>query len=415
MGLRSCLTRLWHWFWSAPPAAAPRLRPLLEQLETREVPAVNANQAYLATLYQGFLERPIDAAGISYWSSVLASTGGNRTAVAADILKSQEYHGRELQLAYGALLARPIDPEGLRFWGNVLESGGTYEQVKAGILSSQELFTRLGGTFNNFLNAVFQSQLGSLPTAIDLATYATLYNQTGSRAAVVQQILNSATAHQVLLNGVYQEILSRPLDPLGATYWGNILRGGTIDTVLAGVVGSPEYFTQLTNFLNSGSEANVTDINQAANDFLTAGAKFSAQLPGLEQLDRFIATDNSIRTALTTASAALPSVVIPTAVSAAFGTTTGPTSTVSSSPSTPSLLTSTTVPLTAGSSSSITGTNENFLTTAGAGTVTGTGSSPFAGGTPSITGTTQNFFTSGGAGMVTGMGTTLDSGFGTFF
>src|SRR5262249_27717402 len=140
MGLRSCLKRLRRWFRSAPRAAAPRRRPLLEQLETRDVPAVSFNQTYLAALYQGFLDRPIDPAGLSFWQGVLNTTGGNRTAVAADVLQSQEYRGRELQLEYLSLLGRPLDNAGLQFWGNILETGGTIEQVKAGIFGSQEYF-----------------------------------------------------------------------------------------------------------------------------------------------------------------------------------------------------------------------------------------------------------------------------------
>jgi hypothetical protein len=321
MGLRSCLTRLRRWFRSAPIAVAPRLRPLLEQLEARDVPAVALSQAYLASLYQGFLDRPLDTAGLTFWGGVLSSTGGDRTAVAADILQSQEFRGRELQLVYPALLGRPLDNAGLQFWGHLLETGGTYEQVKAGIFGSQEYFNRVGDTFTGFLNGVFQSQLGRAPTTAEVGTYTQLFGQTGGdRTAVAQQILNSDAARQVALGGVYQELLTRPLDPAGASFWVNAIRGGTIATALAGVVGSDEFFREMTNFVTTGTEINVTDVNQAVNDFLNAGAKFEFQPPGVVQLDRLTATNGAIRTTPVT-SAALPPAVASTAISAAAGTT----------------------------------------------------------------------------------------------
>jgi hypothetical protein len=422
MGLRSCLTRLWRWFRSAPGAAAPRRRPLLEQLEVRDVPAVALSQAYLAVLYQGFLDRPIDPAGLSFWGGVLNSTGVDRAAVAADILQSQEFRGRELQLVYPALLGRQLDTAGLQFWGNVLETGGTYEQVKAGIFGSQEYFNRVGNTFTGFLNGVFQSQLGRAPTPAEVATYTGLFGQTSSRTAVAQQILDSDAAHQVALNGVYQEILTRPLDPAGANFWVNALRGGTIDTALAGVVGSDEFFRQMTNFVTTGTEANVTDVNLAINDFLNAGLKFEFQPPGVEQLDRLTATNGAIRTT------PVPAAALATVISAAASTTTPVASTATP---TISLLTGTGAPLSAGGIGSVTGTATNIstvagagavigttgtvATSAGAGTVTGTSVPLSAGGIGSVTGTTTNFSTAAGAGMVTGTGMSFNSGFSTFF
>jgi hypothetical protein len=433
MGLRSCLTRLRRWFRSARPAAAPRRLLLLEQLEVRDVPAVGLSQAYLAVLYQGFLARPIDPVGLTFWGGVLNNTGGDRTAVAADILQSQEFRGRELQLVYPALLGRPLDTPGLQFWGKVLETGGTYEQVKAGIFGSQEYFNRVGDTFPNFLNGVFQSQLGRAPTVAEVATYTTLFGQTGGdRTAVAQQILNSDAAHQVALNGVYQEILTRPLDPTGSTFWVNAIRGGTIDTALAGVVGSDEFFREMTNFVNTGTEANVTDVNQAVNDFLNAGAKFEGQPPGVEQLDRLSASNSAIRTspvasvALATAISAAASTITPT-----VGTTAAPASTLMPINTTVPLLTGTGASLSEGGIGSVTGTATNISTVAGAGAVTGT-TAPVAtsagagaltgasvslseGGIGSVTGTSTNFSTGAGAGTVTGTGMTFNSGFSTFF
>jgi hypothetical protein len=369
-----------RWFRSTPPAAATRLRPLLEQLEAREVPAADLNQTYLATLYQGFLGHPIDAKGLSYWGGVLNSVHGDRTAVAADILRSQEYHGRELQLFYPALLNRALDNASLQYWGNViLETGGTIEQVKAGIFGSAEYYSRVGNDFTNLLKGVFQSQLGRPPTEDEQATYKHMFGQNkGDRTAVVQQILNSDDAHAAALNSVYWLILGRPLDSAGASFWVSALRGGTIDTAMAGVVGSDEFFDQLAGTVTNDTERAVADINQAAKDFLNVGGKFAAQMPGVEQLDRFLVTNGSMRTAPPVV-VTLPPTVPPITVSTGpDSTTTVPRSTTLPRPSPvlPATGTDSTQPgVDNGSSGGATQTN--YATTYGGGNLPGTGT-PFS-------------------------------------
>jgi hypothetical protein len=374
MSLHSCLTRLRCWFRSAPPAATTRLRPRLEQLEARDVPAADLNQTYLATLYQGFLGRPLDPTGLSYWGGVLNSTHGDRTAVAADILRSQEYYGRELQLVYPALLGRALDNLGLQYWGNgILETGGTYEQVKAGIFGSQEYYNRVGNDFTNVLTGVFQSQLGRPPTEDEEATYKHMLGQNGGdRTAVVQQILNSDDAHAAALNSVYQLILSRPLDPAGASFWVGALRGGTIDTALAGVVGSDEFFGQLAGTVTSGTARDVTDINEAASDFLNAAGKFAAQMPGVEQLDRFLVTNAAMHTAPPVVLTRPPTV--PSSVSTGPDSTTTLPSTITlprPSPVTPATGTDSTQPGYDNGSSA--GTQTNYATTYGGGALQNNG------------------------------------------
>jgi hypothetical protein len=376
MSLRSCLMCLRRWFRSAPPAAATRLRPRLEQLEARDVPAVDLNQTYLATLYQGFLGHPIDPTGLSYWGGVLNSVHGDRTAVAADILRSQEYHGRELQLFYPALLNRALDNASLQYWGNViLETGGTVEQVKAGIFGSAEYYNRVGNDFTNVLTGVFQSQLGRPPTEDEQATYKHMLSQNkGDRTAVVQQILNSDDAHAAALNSVYWLILGRPLDSAGGSFWVNALRGGTIDTAIAGVVGSDEFFGQLAGTVTNGTEDGVTDINQAAKDFLDVGGKFAAQMPGVDQLDRFLVTNGSMRTAPPVVVTLPPTVPPITVTTGPDSTTTVPRSTTLPRPSPvlPATGTDSTQPgVDNGSSAGITQTN--YATTYGGGNLPGTG------------------------------------------
>jgi hypothetical protein len=82
---------------------------VVEQLENRALPSVAANQAFLATLYQGELGRNIEAGGLTSWNNVLNQTA-SRIQVAGAILNSEEFFSRELAMDYNALPGRSPDP-----------------------------------------------------------------------------------------------------------------------------------------------------------------------------------------------------------------------------------------------------------------------------------------------------------------
>jgi hypothetical protein len=383
MGLRSFLSRLRKWFRSAP-TPAPRRAPLrLEALEGRDVPAVSINDTYLAGLYQGFLGRVIDTNGLVFWRQQLATTG-SRVTVADQIVHSQEHRGRELQLLYGIYLQRSLDNAGLRFWGNILETGGTYEQVKAGILGSQEFFLDKGNTFTNWLTAVYQSQLGRSPSPADVAFWGSRFNSLASLQTIASEILASHEFHIVEMNAIYPLILGRPLDTAGASFWGNVLDSGvSIDDVAANVVGSPEFFHDLTVFLGNN---NFDDINLAANGFFNNFGLFNRVLPGVEQFNRFIPSDPSIRTAALNRLGpvtVLPAHVTPTNTTVAPSTAgaspalfTSPFATAANSATVFGGINGLLIGLNSGT---ITGANSGLLTGTNSGTLTGMNSTAVTG------------------------------------
>ncbi len=387
MGLRSLLSRLRKWFRSAPPPAPRRSRPRLEALEVRDVPTVAVTQAYLAGLYQGFLGRAIDTNGLTFWNQVLATTG-SRVSVAEGIVHSQEYHGRELQLLYGTYLHRQLDPTGLAFWGNVLETGGTYEQVKAGILGSQEYFNDQGGIFTNWLTAVYTSQLGRSPSPADTAFWNSQFTSAASLPAITSQILASHEFHTAEMNAVYPLILGRPLDSAGFNFWVPVLDSGvSVDDVAANVVGSQEFFNNLIQYTGAN---NFSDINQAANGFFTQLGLFNRVLPAVEQLNRFIPTDPTIRTS-------------PATTAITVGPFSAPLTVGNASPTT---LTSNVGAITGAGSATITGAGTGTFTGAGIGAITGAGSGAVTGGgAGAITTGGSNTITGGGAGALTGTNT----------
>jgi hypothetical protein len=95
------------------------------------------NDGFLDLLYQDTLNRPVDAAGRTYFDGLLSS-GISRTQVATLIFASPEYQQDLVQVFYQRYLHRPADPGGLALFTGALAGGATDQQVVAAIMASEE-------------------------------------------------------------------------------------------------------------------------------------------------------------------------------------------------------------------------------------------------------------------------------------
>jgi hypothetical protein len=69
---------------------------------------------------------------------------------------------------YRRYLNREPDPGGLATWTNALRSGNSSEMTLASILSSDEYFSKGGGTPEGFIRTLFADVAGRQPTAVEL-------------------------------------------------------------------------------------------------------------------------------------------------------------------------------------------------------------------------------------------------------
>jgi len=244
--------------------------PSLEALESRDVPTIFANQVFAAALTQGLLGRAPTTAEVSTLSGAL-NGGTTPTQVASAIIATPEYQAREVGALYQIALNRPVDMAGLNYWGGLLESGASLNQVKAGILSSDEAFRQAGGTPNAFLSRLYNEVLGRSVDDAGQAIFgqAAASGQAG-RQDVAQVVLNSPEAQRVQVGNIYREVLGRPADTLGMNIWTGVLQAGATDAdVLAGILGSPEFFASVQNASLGGFDA-----LQTASTFLTSNNLF---------------------------------------------------------------------------------------------------------------------------------------------
>jgi hypothetical protein len=278
------VARLRHW-WNKPNQVNQRRRGVLldlETLETRTVPSnlpaglapPPDNQVFLATVYQGELRRPIDDAGLLFWENQLNQNLGRAQVVGA-ILNSNEYFSRLVSTDFSALLGRAPDAAGLAYWVSEMDQGATPQAVKANILGSDEFFARFGGESQSFLNALYAEELGRAVDSVGQQTWTPWTGDAGGRTLIAQAVEASPEATQLVVATIYQDTLGHIPDAAGSTYWASPLQQGqSQSTVLAGILGSDEFFGRLQTYT---AQLDTADPNVAAAEFINAAQLFKSR------------------------------------------------------------------------------------------------------------------------------------------
>jgi hypothetical protein len=262
----------------------------VESLEERNLLSVSANAVFVSSLYQGLLGRPPDAAGLADWEHQLQS-GVSRAEVALQIERSDEAIGRAIQIYYQDFLGRTADIGGLNLWVNLVRRGGTLEEVKANIFGSDEFIAGHGGSISGFLDGVYQFELGRGIDSAGLAYWTSVTpNNPNGRTLTASNIMRSLEGMQVEIASIYKATLARPPDPAGTSSWVAALQHGESDLhVIAKIIGSDEYFTGIEQVAAANS-----NVDTAAHQFIVSAGRYSGKLPGAEQLNSTIVTNNAL-------------------------------------------------------------------------------------------------------------------------
>jgi membrane-associated phospholipid phosphatase len=239
---------------AGPSQTSRTPKPRLEELETRQLLSASSlgtivrppSEAYVAHVYDDLLNRTADALGSTYWQDVLGQSG--RAAVTTGIVTSPEYQANFIASLYHWYLGRACDPLGLAYCQDLMQLHSTDEQMQAFILGSPEyLATRGGGTQDGFLNALYQDVLNRAPDALGATVFGNELAAGVSRQAVALQVLTSSEYEQDLVNGWYQQFLGRPGSATEvATGVGQLQGGATDEEVLAGLLSRDESFARVT-------------------------------------------------------------------------------------------------------------------------------------------------------------------------
>src|SRR5262245_24952316 len=201
------------------------------------------NSSFIDNVYSDLLNRGADQVGRASWTSALDSGTLGRGDLALSMMRSPEYDLNIVQSLYTRLLGRSMDSLGMGFVG-VLQQGSSRERVMASMLGSGEYYANRGGSTNlGFLKALYQDVLHRDIDALGQSHFGALLASGVSRTEVAMMMLQSREARVTLVGNLYQELLWRNVDAAGRDAWVSLLEhGGSIEDIVAGIVGSDEYF-----------------------------------------------------------------------------------------------------------------------------------------------------------------------------
>lgn len=196
---------------------------------------------FVAQVYQDLLGRPPDEAGLRVWVEQLGQ-GTRAQDVVLAIVASSESHARTVRMAYRDYLGRDPEDTGLAAWRSFLDQGGTEEQLRLALLGSDEFYSRNGSTSDRFLEGLYDLVLGRpLDPAGGQAWLAALRQGT-PRHEVARTVLGSDENLRQEVDGLFENLLCRPADPAGLEAFLAALRRRTPSEVILGVMaGSEEY------------------------------------------------------------------------------------------------------------------------------------------------------------------------------
>ncbi len=232
---------------------APRLQ--LEGLEDRCVPSAFD---FVTSLYTDLLNRVPAPEEVAGWVAAL-NQGTSPPQVVLGFTQGREFRTNLIRLNYNHLLDRePTTFEGTG-WLSLFDQGLREEQFQAEIVASAEYLLNQGNNVVTWLNGIYRDVLNRPIDAVGLNFWVTQLQIGFSPSAVALGITGSHEAHFVVVGGAYLDLLDRLPDSQGLTTWVTSLdRGMTLAQLLANIAGSQEFIN-----LNAGG---------SLNDVLPAGS-----------------------------------------------------------------------------------------------------------------------------------------------
>ena len=206
------------------------------QLNDRE-----AVEDYVDQVYLDLFDRPTDPEGLDAWADALQA-GTPYAAVANGITYSDEYRATMIRGAYLAYLGREPDPSGAAGWLAAMRLNATIQQMEAGFIASEEYYARSGGTDSGWVRELYTDVLGRAAGDAEVRAWTDALAGGGTRHQVAMGFLTSYEHLTDVVDGHYQHLLGRGIDPDGAHSWViTIQNGARVEAVIAGIVASDEY------------------------------------------------------------------------------------------------------------------------------------------------------------------------------
>jgi hypothetical protein len=232
---------------SATVATAPRTAARADPPLRISSCTGSASQArrWVQLLYLRSLDRCAEGSasdvGITKFGDPATRAGYSRSAFRS-LEAGRDWTGQ----AYEEVLNRPVDAAGRTYWANRLHAGTRFDVVEAGLAASPEFFRVAGGTNDDWVLAAYETLLARDPNAAE-STYWT--NQLNSGRSRLQTAVAFVQSHERRVQIVdlfgFGFVLHRSAGSADLEYWAGRLQSIDQLDLMARFVASPEAVTDV--------------------------------------------------------------------------------------------------------------------------------------------------------------------------
>ncbi len=159
-----------------------------------------------------------------------------------DLLQSDVGRGAFVETEFARLLDRPADAGGRSFYLGKLSAGSTRADVRSFLAGSNEYRTNAGGTDDAFLDAAFIDLLGRPADAGGKTYWAGRLAAGVTRTQVAKTFQASEEGRRTRVQTIFRLYLNRGADPGGLAFWsGKLGTGATEERIITTISGGTEY------------------------------------------------------------------------------------------------------------------------------------------------------------------------------
>ena len=204
--------------------------------------------------YRDFLGREGDAEGIQFYVNLLNGGTATRFAIIESFLLSPEFQNGlpSITRLYFSFFGRIPDYGGLTFQLAAFRSGTPLEVIAQNFVNSPEFTNTYGALTNDqYINLVYQNVLNRPPDPDGYTFYLNhLNNGTLTKGQMMIGFSESVefqnlTSNESFVVGVYVGMLKRTPEPAGLDFYVDLLDGGTArSAIIPGFFNSPEYHSR---------------------------------------------------------------------------------------------------------------------------------------------------------------------------
>lgn len=262
---------------------------------------------FVSRLYRVCLDREPDAAGLKSWADVLKNDEATGICVAYGFIYSVEFQSKNLTneqyitYMYNAFLGRKPDAAGLNAWIGEMDKGATREAIFKGFAESPEfsdLCAKYGivrgdyyigynmqktSSINLFVNRLYKYILNRNCDPSGLTAWSqALINHTGSGAQVAYgmvfspEFINRGLCNNCYVETLYKSFLGRKPSSSEVKAWADALNQGAYrEKVFNGFVGSDEFTNICANYGIDRGESTFTGSTVAGAGKCTCGKSFA--------------------------------------------------------------------------------------------------------------------------------------------